>query len=103
MFQEVLEKELTVLKTEQGYLHHDIDEGLYLEKGETNYGFTDDPREAYDFYGNEDVPKYMGIMENIKFRNVQEVCDYLGGELVKVRVTTTVSAEEINERGMGNG
>lgn len=85
-----------VLKTAEGYLHHDVDEGMYLAEGEANYWFTDDPLMAYDFYGDDDVPKYLGNTSDKPLKTAQDCCDFLNGKLVNIKVTKTIHFEEID-------
>lgn len=89
-------RDILVLKTAEGYLHHDIEEGAYLEEGERNYQFTDNPFEADEFYeGDWYVPKYIDVTAGSWFTTTQEVLDFLGGELVTIKITTSVKWEEV--------
>lgn len=85
-----------LLKTEEGYLHHSIDEGLYLDEGERNYSFTENPFSAYDFHSpNGLVPKYLDYTWGFQANTLDEVCKYLNGKIVKIKVTETIIWEEI--------
>lgn len=82
---------LRLLKTKEGFLHRDIDEGLYLEDDELNYGFTDDPFEAYRFYSYpNNAPKYLGIDTSKPIKTEEDCCEYLNGEIVEIEVVTTI-------------
>lgn len=76
-----------LLKTEEGYLDCYIDEGIY---GDDNFSFTDDVDQAYKFYDYVDVPKYLGC----GLKNVEDVCAYLNGHVVKVVKKTTIQTKE---------
>lgn len=87
---------LRVIKTEQGYLHHNVHEGAYLEDDEVNYEFTEDPFKAYNFPSYSDrAPKY--LWDDVKEKNIEtiaEACEYLKGRLVEIHVKITTEWEE---------
>lgn len=87
-----------VFITEDGYLHHDVDEGLYLEDGERNYSFTDDVFNAYDFtnYDEDEIPKYIEVTheeEGQDIDNRKQMCEVLKGKFVKVKIKTLTTTE----------
>lgn len=89
-------KILYLLKTEEGYLHHDVYEGLYLEEGEVNYSFTDDPFQAYNFYRFDGlVPKYLDYTWEVHVETLDEACKILNGKIVQVKVSESIEWEEI--------
>jgi hypothetical protein len=88
-----------VLKTKEGYLHHEISEGWWLEDGERNYEFTDDVFQAYEFNDCEvyPVPKYIEVTHDEEIKTPEQLCHVLDGEFVIIEVKKTVEWNEIYE------
>ena len=90
----VSEYEKEVFKNEEGYLHHEISEGWWLEEGVRNYSFTDDIFKAYDVthYDKDEIPKYVEVTheeEGQEMKNRKQMCEILKGEFIKVKIKTT--------------
>lgn len=86
---------LRVIQTEHGFLDDCIDEGIWQTNGEPNYRFTDNPYQAAEFYDDKTVPKYLGATPHRKLYTAQDCADYVGGKLVTIEVTKTVTWEII--------
>lgn len=88
------EQVIEVFKTDDGYLHHEISEGWYLDDGVRNYSYTNDVFSAYDFPDyDKDIPKYIGVTHDEEIKTREQMCDVLKGEFVMVKIKTVTSTQ----------
>lgn len=85
---------LRLLQTEKGFLHKHIKEYDEVEEGELNYTFTDDPFQAYMFYTwSSTIPKYLDMYADFPLIVEQDVCNFLNGRIVEVKIQNIIRWE----------